>query len=151
MIYYLMTASAGLELGCFNAAFICEQNPDQIVTNLFERECVIVYYNQSIQKDSRNANSHALIILGDNYLNKEFKRDLLAINHQHHHQLNENVNKAADFYALSYLKGELQGLFNLAIMIRDGLRFSSDVWYKIGLNDLSVKSNFTQLEAIYKL
>ena len=98
-----MTASAGLELGCFNIAYLCEQNPDNIVSDMFERECTWYYYNRSVSDHPKDATSYALNKMGDYYYYNGLNRSDKMNQH-----LNSDLEKAVDFYISSYMKGEPQ-------------------------------------------
>jgi hypothetical protein len=99
-----MTATAGLEIGSFNAAFLCEENPDNIVSSLFQIECTWRYYNQSVTKNPPDAQPYALNKMGDYHLSRGVAQRRssheLAV-------LNSDLQQAADYYVTSYLKGEL--------------------------------------------
>jgi hypothetical protein len=97
-----MTASAGLEIGCFNVAFLCEEDPDGLVSRLFQKECAWNYYNQSVTKNPKDATAFALNKMGDYHfyegIKKRSESEVLSFNSE--------LEKAADYYVASYLKGE---------------------------------------------
>ena len=97
-MYYLMTASAGIEVGSFNLAYLCElsANEDIVVglSSSFTRaDCMWKYYNQSIYADINAANGYALIKMADFHFDKSTRHDL---------------DESIKLYTLAYRRGEAQ-------------------------------------------
>jgi hypothetical protein len=103
----LIAASTGVEIASFNIAYLCEEDPDKIVSTLFEKECIWRYYNQSVIVNANEAYGYSLTKMGDYHFERinqlEFK---------------ENCKQASEYYALAYSKGERQVIkknkFNLS-------------------------------------
>lgn len=133
-----MTAATGIEIGSFNSAYLCDFDPDNSISTHFESECALKYYNQSIYVDLNRAHSYALNKMADYHYNKS-KNNVVEI------------DTAIDFYSRAYLRGDSQGLFNLALLIEYGYRIPYKIWNRIGLSHLVYSSNYTQINGIYEL
>jgi hypothetical protein len=117
-----MTASAGLEIGCFNVAFLCEEDPDGIVSQLFQKECTWTYYNQSVTKNPPEATAFALNKMGDFHFNEGLKKK----NDREVLDFNSEIQKAADYYSASYLKGEPHVvIYSISVILLS--RFSKNI------------------------
>ena len=99
-----MGASAGIEVASFNTAYLCEENPDNIVSEYVEQECSVKYYKRSVKKNINRADSHALNKLGDYFYEENIKK-----NGQTARALNTyESRKAYEFYARTYVRGSSQ-------------------------------------------
>lgn len=105
IIHYLMAASAGIEVGSFNLAYLCELLVDDVETlrsslpARFRNECARTYYNRSVHADLNSAHGYALNKMADYHYDESSR----AANANSHH-----VDKAIEFYALAYRRGEAQ-------------------------------------------
>ncbi|XP_052265237.1 protein sel-1 homolog 3-like isoform X2 [Dreissena polymorpha] len=106
LFYYALAADAGVEVGSFNLAWLCEENKEG-VTTFIEKECVWSKYNISIQRESQFVDSYALLKMGDYYW--------------YGCQGNRDIHRAADMYAQAAVKNNPQALFNLAFMVEEGV------------------------------
>lgn len=98
---YLLAASAGIEVGSFNIAYICELNPNDLITQYLNSTwCMWKYFNQSIYSDLNQANAYALIKMADYhyYKSKEMSNC----------DDSEDLKKAVEFYAMAYKQGEAE-------------------------------------------
>jgi hypothetical protein len=102
-----MTAAAGIEVGAFNAAYLCEQDPDSIVSSSIEKDCVNYYFNQSIFYDLDTAHPHGLIKIGDYYFELG-KKNLPNNFTKLKNAKTDYINQASEFYALAYAHGDFQ-------------------------------------------
>ena len=106
ILFYFMGASAGIEVASFNTGYLCEENPDNIVSEYIETECSLKYYNRSINLNINRADSHALNKLGDYYYDENLKKNTgngiaRALN-------TVESRKAVEFYARTYVRGSSQ-------------------------------------------
>ena len=96
-----MGASAGIEVASFNTAYLCEENPDNIVSEFVEQECSVKYYNRSIIVNPKNPDSHALNKLGDYFYDENIKKNGITAR-----ALNTfESRKAYEYYARTYVRG----------------------------------------------
>jgi hypothetical protein len=110
-----MAASTGIEIGCFNIAYLCELNPDNIIRDYFKRECTLRYFNHSIieHDDMTGAHSYALNKMADFHFNRGVSSSTSARSARLVNEYNGDIEKALELYALSYLRGEYQVIFIL--------------------------------------
>lgn len=102
MLFYLMAASTGLETASFNIAYLCEEDPDKIVSRLFDKECVWRYYNQSVHADVNNAHGYALNKMGDYHYEQALN------NSRPKRQISNDISMAIEFYSKAYRRGDPQ-------------------------------------------
>lgn len=106
IIHYLMAASAGIEVGSFNLAYLCESLVDDVATlrsslpARFRSECVWTYYNRSVHADLNSAHGYALNKMADFHYYESSHSGGIVRNH--------HLDKAIEFYALAYRRGEAQ-------------------------------------------
>ncbi|XP_031429173.1 protein sel-1 homolog 3 [Clupea harengus] len=105
LVYYLMAAESGFASAQFNAAYLCEQNPGGFLTQAFVKQCMLRYYNLTIQ--SQDPDAHALIKMGDLLSSRNATGQ-------------KDVAKAAEMYKLATLSGEPQGWFSLGLLVQEG-------------------------------
>lgn len=97
-----MVASAGVEIGSFNLAYLCELDPDSSVSENFltsADSCMYRYFNQSIFVDENSANSYALIKMAEYHQEKLQKSDEIKSIH---------LKKSVELNTLAYKRGEAQ-------------------------------------------
>ncbi|GAB1598661.1 protein sel-1 homolog 3-like [Argonauta hians] len=107
IFYYLMAAEAGIEVGTFNVAWLCEENKNGI-TSFLGRECQWRNYNLSTLREFHFVDSHALIKMGDY--------------HWYGCPGRRNLTKAMHFYMGAASKGNPHGIFSLAQMVEEGIQ-----------------------------
>ncbi|XP_041918997.1 protein sel-1 homolog 3 isoform X1 [Alosa sapidissima] len=105
LIHYLMAAESGFASAQFNVAYLCEQNPGGFLTQAFVKQCMLRYYNLTIQ--SEYPDRYALIKMGD----------LLSVSNMTD---KKDVTKAAEMYKLATLSGEPQGWYSLGMLVQEG-------------------------------
>ncbi|XP_062408605.1 protein sel-1 homolog 3 [Sardina pilchardus] len=105
LIHYLMAAESGFASAQFNMAYLCEQNPGGVLTQAFVKQCMLRYYNLTIQSEYPDA--YALIKMGD-LLSASNTTDKKA------------VTKAAEMYKRAILRGEPQGWYSLGVLVQEG-------------------------------
>ncbi|CAF0704103.1 unnamed protein product [Brachionus calyciflorus] len=141
ILFYLMTAYAGLEISSFNLAFLCEEI-DEI--HLMKIDCITKYYNQSINSNLERGNSYAYVKMGDYFYEKGRKKfNLVGYN-------SNEINKALEYYSLAFQKGNPQGLFNIAFLIENGYHVSAKTFERIGFPELANQTLYNKLNEIYK-
>lgn len=101
----MLAASTGIEIGSFNLAYLCESNPEQLVSKYVQQECVWKYYNQSVFADKDTAHSYSLNKMGDYHLNKGLHARQVR---EYTGNYNSDMYAAFLYYATAYLRGEPQ-------------------------------------------
>lgn len=139
----MLVAETGFEIGSFNVAYLFEEYQTNIANHLNLTDMSYHFYNESIQPDMNQADGYALNKMGDYYYE-------LALRKKSAHVMRSNlVSKAMDMYARAYLKGEPQGLFNLALLVEEGAQVPGDIWDRIQIQYWTSRSKYDQLKAIY--
>ncbi|XP_073404520.1 protein sel-1 homolog 3-like isoform X3 [Dendrobates tinctorius] len=101
-LHYIEAAEAGFEVAQFNAAFICEDDPDGLVSRFMQIDCVWKYYNLSTQSDHPPA--YAQIKMGDLFYASHIRRK-------------RNVAAAVEMYTAAALQKDPQCSSAAAIAI----------------------------------
>ncbi|XP_053372866.1 protein sel-1 homolog 3-like [Mercenaria mercenaria] len=134
LFYYALAADAGLEVGSFNNAWLCEENKDGI-TSFIEKECVWSRYNLSTQREPQFVDPYALLKMGDYYwYGCEGVRD---------------SKLAASYYAEAAKKHDPQALFNLGFMIEEGVEVPRKHLRDLRVPERFISNNITLLEYLY--
>lgn len=139
----MLVAETGFEIGSFNAAYLFEEYQTDIANQLNLTDMSYHFYNQSIQPDMNQANGYALNKIGDYYY------ELAMMKRSSNTIKRSLVSKAMDMYASAYLRGEPQGLFNLALLVEEGAQVPGDIWDRIQIQYWTSRSKYDQLKAIY--
>eukprot|EP00106_Octopus_bimaculoides_P001606 XP_014769048.1 PREDICTED: protein sel-1 homolog 3-like [Octopus bimaculoides] len=134
MFYYMMAAEAGIEVGTFNVAWLCEENKKGFVS-FIARECQWRNYNLSTLREFHFVDKYALLKMGDyNWYGCGGKQDL---------------NKATQFYMGAATKGSPHGIFSLAQMVEEGVQLKECDLKKLGLPLEVGKSNISLIFELY--
>ncbi|KAG8453122.1 hypothetical protein GDO86_004805 [Hymenochirus boettgeri] len=133
LLHYIQAAEAGSEIGQFNAAFICEQNPD--ASRHVQTDCMWKYYNLSVYSD--RPSSYAQIKMGD----------LLYTSHG---RRKRDVQAAVHMYKAAALQKDPQGLYNLGILIEEGNVIPLSTLHELGLNSSMWTNNYTIVMELYR-
>ncbi|XP_048772690.2 protein sel-1 homolog 3-like [Ostrea edulis] len=134
MLYYMMAAEAGVEVGTFNLAWLCEENKDG-TSSFIEKDCQWRNYNLSTHREHHFVDSYAFLKMGDYYwYGCEGQRD---------------VEKSAEFYTLAASKGDPHGIFNLAYIFEEGVKISPHIWQKLRIPDYQRSSGYEILYHLY--
>ncbi|KAK3609382.1 hypothetical protein CHS0354_036623 [Potamilus streckersoni] len=134
ILYYMMAADAGAEIGSFNLAWLCEENRDGIV-NYIEKDCQWRHYNLSTLREPQFVDSYAYIKMGDY--------------HWYACEGHQDVDKAVEYYAQAAKKNDPHAIYNLGFMLEEGVRIKRSVWKSIWVPDKALFSNVTLLEHLY--
>ncbi|KAM4047660.1 protein sel-1 homolog 3-like [Anomaloglossus baeobatrachus] len=135
LLHYMEAAEAGFEIAQFNAAFICEDDPDGLVSRFVQIDCVWKYYNLSTQSDQPPA--YAQIKMGDLFYTSHIRRK-------------RNVPAAVEMYKAAALQKEPQGLYNLGVLVEEGVSLPRSTLRALGLNSSVSRSNFTIVMELYR-
>ncbi|XP_061169647.1 protein sel-1 homolog 3-like [Saccostrea echinata] len=134
MLYYMMAAEAGIEVGTFNLAWLCEENKDG-TSSFIEKDCQWRNYNLSTRREHHFVDSYAFLKMGDYYwYGCGGQRD---------------ADKAAEFYTLAASKGDPQGIFNLAYIFEEGAKIFPHIWQKLRIPKYQQSSKFEILHHLY--
>ncbi|KAM3934800.1 protein sel-1 homolog 3-like [Leptodactylus fuscus] len=135
LLHYIEAAEAGFEVAQFNAAFICEEDPDGLVSRFMQMDCVWKYYNLSTQ--SERPPTYAQIKMGD----------LLYTSHVRRRR---NVAAAVEMYTAAALQRDPQGLYNLGLLVEEGVSLPRSTLRQLGFNSSVSRSNFTIVMELYR-
>ncbi|XP_030055589.1 protein sel-1 homolog 3 [Microcaecilia unicolor] len=135
LLQYLQAAEAGFEVAQFNMAYLCEQDPEGLISRHMQTDCVWKYYNLSAHSD--RPPSYAQIKMGDllYMAHPKRKRDLQA---------------AMRLYTAAALQEDPQGLYSLGILVENGVSLPFSTLKKLGLNSSISANNFTIRTELYK-
>ncbi|XP_073404518.1 protein sel-1 homolog 3-like isoform X1 [Dendrobates tinctorius] len=134
-LHYIEAAEAGFEVAQFNAAFICEDDPDGLVSRFMQIDCVWKYYNLSTQSDHPPA--YAQIKMGDLFYASHIRRK-------------RNVAAAVEMYTAAALQKDPQGLYNLGVLVEEGISLPSLTLRLLGLNSSVSRSNYSVVMELYR-
>ncbi|XP_050415891.1 protein sel-1 homolog 3 [Patella vulgata] len=134
LFYYMMAADTGTEVASFNLAYLCEENKEGMV-HLIEKECQWRNYNMTIQREIQFVSSYSLIKMGDY--------------HWYGCQADRNIEKAAKYYGLAANKGDPHALFNIAMMVEEGVTIPDNTWTLARVGTQHRIDNMTLLTHLY--
>lgn len=134
-VYYVMSASTGVEVANFNLAYLCEEDSEGLVA-FMAKECKWRHYNLSTQRAAKDVNPYAWIKMAEYhyYGSARNKRDPQA---------------AADMYCNAALKGDPQGLFSLAYLVEEGIQIAETTWQRLQVPASVTKNSFSLLTHLY--
>ncbi|XP_071989725.1 protein sel-1 homolog 3-like [Engystomops pustulosus] len=135
LLHYIEAAEAGFEVAQFNAAIICEDDPEGLVSRFMQIDCVWKYYNLSTH--SERPPSYALIKMGDLFYSSHVRRK-------------RNVHAAVEMYTAAALQRDPQGLYNLGILVEEGVSLPRSTLRQLGFNSSMSVSNFTIVMELYR-
>ncbi|KAM5180446.1 LOW QUALITY PROTEIN: protein sel-1 homolog 3-like [Mantella aurantiaca] len=135
LLYYLLAAEVGIEVGQFNAAFICELDPDGLVTRYLQIDCEWKYYNLSRLSD--RPPTYAQIKMGDLFYTPDIRRK-------------RDIQAAVQMYTEAALQQDPQGLYNLGILMEEGISLPRSSLRKLGFNPSVLSNNFTIIRELYR-
>ncbi|XP_072547841.1 protein sel-1 homolog 3 [Salminus brasiliensis] len=135
LIYYLMSSECGFKAAQFNMAFLCEHSPRGSLNSSFVTQCMLHYYNLSIQ--SQNPTSYALVKMGDLFYEEHTrgKRDLSA---------------AVEMYREAALKNDPQGWYSLGLLVQEGVRLPATLLSQLNLLQHYFSDKHTLLTTLYQ-
>ncbi|XP_075054492.1 protein sel-1 homolog 3-like [Mixophyes fleayi] len=135
ILYNIQAAETGFEVAQFNAAFICEQDPDGLVSRFLQIDCMWKYYNLSTHSD--RPPSYAQIKMGDLFYTSHGRRK-------------RNVNAAVQMYTAAALQRDPQGLYNLGILVEEGVSLPRSTLDQLGFNRSISSHNYTIIMELYR-
>ncbi|KAI5099354.1 protein sel-1-like 3 isoform X1, partial [Silurus meridionalis] len=134
LVHYLMCAECGFQAAQFNVAFLCEHSPHGSLNPAFVTQCMLRYYNLSIQ--SQNPSSYALVKMGDLFYEEHTlgKRDLADV---------------AEMYKRAALKNDPQGWYSLGLLVQEGYRIPAMVLSELNLLQHYFSDKYSLLTNLY--
>ncbi|KAE8628345.1 hypothetical protein XENTR_v10007472 [Xenopus tropicalis] len=135
LLHYIQAAEAGFEIAQFNAAYICERDPDGLVSRYVHTDCMWKYYNLSVS--SSTPSSYAQIKMGDLLYTSHIRRK-------------RNVQAAVQMYKAAALMKDPQGLYNLGILVEDGVPVPWSTLRELGFNRSMYSNNYTIAMELYR-
>ncbi|XP_029457826.1 protein sel-1 homolog 3-like [Rhinatrema bivittatum] len=135
LLHYIQAAEAGFEVAQFNMAYLCEQDPEGLVSHHIQGDCVWKYYNLSVHSD--RPPSYAQIKMGDLFYTA-------------HPNRKRDVQAAVRMYTTAALQQDPQGLYSLGILVEDGVSLPFSTLKSLGINSSISANNFTLLMELYK-
>nr|XP_033804793.1 protein sel-1 homolog 3-like [Geotrypetes seraphini] len=135
LLQYLQASEAGFEVAQFNMAYLCEKDPEGLISRYMQTDCAWKYYNLSAHSDQPP--SYAQIKMGD----------LLYVTHP---RRKRDIQGAVRMYTAAALQQDPQGLYSLGILVKDGVSLPFSTLKMLGLNRSIIADNFTILIELYK-
>ncbi|KAL7832169.1 hypothetical protein AOLI_G00297170 [Acnodon oligacanthus] len=135
MIYYLMSAECGLAAAQFNMAFLCEHNQGGSLNPAFVTQCMLRYYNLSIQ--SQDPASYALVKMGDLF-------------YEEHTRGKRDLSDAAEMYKEAALRNNPQGWYSLGLLVQEGARLPATLLSELNLLQHYFSDKLTILTTLYQ-
>ncbi|XP_069495663.1 protein sel-1 homolog 3-like [Ambystoma mexicanum] len=135
ILNYIQAAEAGFDAALFNMAYICELDPEWLVTRHMSQDCIMKYYNLSVHSD-RPA-TYAQIKMGDLLYTAHPKRK-------------RDVTTAIKMYKEAALQQDPQGLYSLGILVEEGVSLPHATLHQLGFNASARASRFTILLELYR-
>ncbi|XP_049323398.1 protein sel-1 homolog 3 [Astyanax mexicanus] len=135
MIYYLMSSECGFKAAQFNVAFLCEHSPSGSLNSSFVTQCMLQYYNLSIQ--SQDPDSYALVKMGD-------------LLYEKHTEGQGDLSAAAEMYKEAALKNNPQGWYSLGLLVQEGQRLPATVLSQLNLLQHYFSDKHTLLTTLYQ-
>ncbi|KAG8534460.1 hypothetical protein GDO81_019464, partial [Engystomops pustulosus] len=108
---------------------------DGLVSRFMQIDCMWKYYNLSTH--SERPPSYALIKMGDLFYSSHVRRK-------------RNVHAAVEMYTAAALQRDPQGLYNLGILVEEGVSLPRSTLRQLGFNSSMSVSNFTIVMEMYR-
>ncbi|XP_054830572.1 protein sel-1 homolog 3-like [Eublepharis macularius] len=135
LLYYLLAAEAGFEVAQFNLGFLCDQDPDGLVSRYMQVSCPWRYYNLSTFSEQPAA--YALLRMGDLFYGRHPRKE------------RRDVQAAVQMYTAAALQQEPQGLYNLGLLVEEGVSIPKAALQKLGLSSSAPADPYTLLVELY--
>ncbi|CAF1008906.1 unnamed protein product [Rotaria sordida] len=138
-IFYMQAALAGVELGYFNAGFLCNELKE--LNNEGTFDCIEQLLNKylMIHGHNRNIDSYALLNVAEYY---QWKK--------------RNITKAIQLYVQLYQNGDAHGLYNLAQIEEEESHLNNTIdlkiWTQVGIrfDEKIVTNRYRRLQYVYQ-
>ncbi|KAG7321594.1 hypothetical protein KOW79_014452 [Hemibagrus wyckioides] len=134
LLHYLICAECGFEAAQFNVAFLCEHSPHGSLNPAFMSECMLRYYNLSIQ--SQDPSPYALVKMGDLF-------------YEEHTRGSRDLSDVVEMYKKAALKNDPQGWYSLGLLIQEGHRLPAAVLSELKLLQHYFADKYTLLTSLY--
>ncbi|XP_026790526.3 protein sel-1 homolog 3 [Pangasianodon hypophthalmus] len=134
LINYLICAECGFEAAQFNIAFLCEHSPHGSLNPAFMTQCMLRYYNLSIQ--SQDPSPYALVKMGDLF-------------YEEHTRGKRDLSDVAEMYKKAALKNDPQGWYSLGLLVQEGHRLPAMVLSELKLLQHYFSDRYTLLTSLY--
>ncbi|XP_062991190.1 protein sel-1 homolog 3 [Elgaria multicarinata webbii] len=134
LLYYILSAEAGIEVSQTNLAHLCEERPN-LAKSYLATDCVWRYYNFAVSQS--NAPSFAYLKVGDFYYYGYWNQS-------------RNLDMSVQMYAQAALYGDAQGFFNLALLLEEGYSIPSHILDHLKIDRAIHSSNTTLRQELYE-
>ncbi|XP_060744418.1 protein sel-1 homolog 3 [Tachysurus vachellii] len=134
LLHYLICAECGFEAAQFNVAFLCEHSPHGSLNPVFLTECMLRYYNLSIQ--SQDPSPYALVKMGD-------------LLYEEHAQGKRDLSHVVEMYKKAALKNDPQGWYSLGLLVQEGHRLPPAVLSELKMLQHYFADRYTLLTSLY--
>ncbi|XP_063806930.1 protein sel-1 homolog 3-like [Pseudophryne corroboree] len=135
ILYNIQAAETGFEVAAFNAAVLCEQDPDGLVSRYLQIDCIWKYYNLSTHSD--RPPSYAQIKMGDLFYTSHGRRK-------------RDVQAAVQMYTAAAAQRDPQGLYSLGILVEEGVTLPRSTLDQLGFNRSISSHNYTIIMELYR-
>ncbi|MEE6509501.1 hypothetical protein FKM82_026538 [Ascaphus truei] len=134
LLYYTLTAEAGIEMSQTNLAYLCEERPE-LTTTYLRDSCVWRYYNLSVHQN--NAPTFAFLKMGDLYYYSSRNQP-------------KHLEVSMWMYTQAALQGDSQGFFNLAQLIQEGVSIPEYILGYLQIEKSVYTSNQSLMVQLYE-
>ncbi|KAF5899369.1 protein sel-1 3-like, partial [Clarias magur] len=135
LIHYLICAESGFEAAQFNVAFLCEHGPHGSLHPAFLKQCMLRYYNLSIQ--NQDPAPYALVKMGDLF-------------YEEHTQGKRDLSDVAEMYKKAALENDPQAWYSLGLLVQEGHRLPATVLSELELLKHYFSDRYTLLTSLYQ-
>ncbi|XP_078512390.1 protein sel-1 homolog 3-like [Lissotriton helveticus] len=135
LLHYIQAAEAGFSAAQFNMAYLCEMDPEGLVSRYMAEDCILKYYNLSVYADQPA--SYAQIKMGD----------LLSTAHP---KRKRDITTAIKMYKDAAMQQDPQGLYSLGILVEEGVLIPHATLRELGFNGSARANTFTILVELYR-
>ncbi|CAF4360135.1 unnamed protein product, partial [Rotaria magnacalcarata] len=136
-VFYMQAALAGIELGYFNAGFLCNELKESLSKK--SNDCIEELLNRYLMVHSQNLqiDSYALLNVAEYY---QWKK--------------RNFAEAIKLYVQLYRNGDAQGLYHLAQIeeTNSNNTIPSSVWVQVGIrfDEKIIANRYRRLQFVYQ-
>ncbi|CAF4827313.1 unnamed protein product [Rotaria sp. Silwood1] len=137
-IFYIQTALAGIELGYFNAGFLCNELKKLHNESTFNCVEQLLIRYLMVHGNNKNTDSYALLNVAEYYQLKK-----------------RNITKSIQLYIQLHQNGDAQGLYNLAQIEEEAdsnNTIALNIWAQVGIkfNEKIVTNRYRRLQYVYE-
>ncbi|XP_030833551.1 protein sel-1 homolog 3 isoform X2 [Strongylocentrotus purpuratus] len=137
LVYYAMAAEAGLEVGQFNLAYLCEENYDGIAERYVDKDCAWKYWKLA----AGSTRPHLTSILR------------VADYHWYGYNNVSDQEKAVQYYIQAAQTKQPHAMFNLANILENGAKVKNEVLERLGVSShvFKSKNNLAKVLELYRM